>query len=252
MHATDRGRCRRSRRMAAGGLRRQPVRRSDTGGASDAMSIMTGRWMLGGAERAVLRHEFRRRARRAAKARVEPEGGCPGKFFTSRRWTLDQGTLMINDDDNQPLAQLEFRQRPLRRPSHRRHAGDAGPPAHPQIRNANDRLSALLLRPVRQRLPRRADAQSDRRQVGAGLDRLLRRRGPAHARIPRGRQRDGRSAGAGARQQEAHPVGRDPHLSREPLPASSSRRARTRSWNRCAGSFSTIRRSTASSGRSAF
>jgi hypothetical protein len=24
----------------------------------------------------------------------------------SRRWTLDQGTLVINDEDNQPLAKL--------------------------------------------------------------------------------------------------------------------------------------------------
>lgn len=37
-----------------------------------------------------------------------PEGGCPGKFFTSRGWTLDQGTLVINDDENQPLAQFKF------------------------------------------------------------------------------------------------------------------------------------------------
>ena len=48
------------------------------------------------------------------------------------------------------------------------------------------------------------------------------------------------------------PVGRDPHLSRERIPASSSRRARTRSSKRCAGSSSTIRRSTAFSGRIAF
>ncbi|HZL39150.1 MAG TPA: AprI/Inh family metalloprotease inhibitor [Pseudolabrys sp.] len=44
----------------------------------------------------------------AQEGRVLPEGGCPGKFFTSRRWTLEQGALVINDDENQPLARLSF------------------------------------------------------------------------------------------------------------------------------------------------
>ena len=35
-------------------------------------------------------------------------GGCPGKFFTSRHWTLAQGALSINDDENQPLARFSF------------------------------------------------------------------------------------------------------------------------------------------------
>ena len=42
--------------------------------------------------------------------------------------------------------------------------------------NRHARISALLLRPVRQRLSRRADAQSDRRRLEAGLGRFLRRR----------------------------------------------------------------------------
>ena len=52
--------------------------------------------------------------------------------------------------------------------------------------------------------------------------------------------------------QEAYPVRRDPDLSRQRIPASSSRRARTRSSKRCAGSSSTTRRSTASSGPTGF
>jgi Protease inhibitor Inh len=39
---------------------------------------------------------------------VTPEGGCPGKFFTSQRWTLEQGALLINDYANQRLAHLTF------------------------------------------------------------------------------------------------------------------------------------------------
>ena len=73
---------------------------------------------------------------------------------------------------------------------------------------------ALLLRAVRQRLSRGADAQPDRRRLAAGLCRLLQGRRDADAEVPRRRQRDGRSAGAGARRQEAHPVRRDPDLPR--------------------------------------
>ena len=51
--------------------------------------------------------------------------------------------------------------------------------------------------------------------------------GDAHAGVSRRGQRDGRGAGAGARRQEAHPVGRDPHLSGRALGTSSCRRART-------------------------
>ena len=44
----------------------------------------------------------------AQQGTITPDGGCPGKFFTSRRWTLDQGALTINDYENQPLAHLNF------------------------------------------------------------------------------------------------------------------------------------------------
>ncbi len=37
---------------------------------------------------------------------IAPEGGCPGKFFTSRKWTYDQGGLIMRDHTGQPLAQL--------------------------------------------------------------------------------------------------------------------------------------------------
>ena len=37
---------------------------------------------------------------------IAPEGGCPGRFYTSRKWTLEQGTLVIRDHRDKPLAQL--------------------------------------------------------------------------------------------------------------------------------------------------
>jgi protease inhibitor Inh len=39
---------------------------------------------------------------------IAPQGGCPGKFFTSRRWTYDQDTLIIRDHKGEPLARLAF------------------------------------------------------------------------------------------------------------------------------------------------
>ena len=42
----------------------------------------------------------------AADGTIAPEGGCPGKFYTSRKWTYDQAGLTIRDHNGQPLAQL--------------------------------------------------------------------------------------------------------------------------------------------------
>jgi len=39
---------------------------------------------------------------------IAPQGGCPGKFFTSRRWTYDQDTLIIRDHKGETLARLAF------------------------------------------------------------------------------------------------------------------------------------------------
>src|SRR5262249_31981362 len=64
-------------------------------------------------------------------------------------------------------------------------------------------ISALLLRTIRQCVSLRADAQPDRRRLGAEVGRLLRQRRDAHAGVPDQRQRDGRGTGAGAWAQEA-------------------------------------------------
>jgi hypothetical protein len=37
---------------------------------------------------------------------IQPEGGCPGNFYTSRKWTFEQGALVIRDHNGQPLGQL--------------------------------------------------------------------------------------------------------------------------------------------------
>jgi hypothetical protein len=44
----------------------------------------------------------------ARTGKVSPEGGCPANFYLSRNWALEQDALVINDDENNPLAQLKF------------------------------------------------------------------------------------------------------------------------------------------------
>jgi hypothetical protein len=39
---------------------------------------------------------------------IKPEGGCPGDFFTSRHWTMENGDLVIRDHNSEPLVQLHF------------------------------------------------------------------------------------------------------------------------------------------------
>ncbi len=39
---------------------------------------------------------------------IAPQGGCPGKFFTSRRWAYEHEMLIIRDHKGEPLARLAF------------------------------------------------------------------------------------------------------------------------------------------------
>jgi hypothetical protein len=42
----------------------------------------------------------------AAEGSIAPEGGCPGNFFTSRKWLFEENGLVIRDHTGQPLARL--------------------------------------------------------------------------------------------------------------------------------------------------
>lgn len=80
---------------------------ADTPAKPSADISMPGRWILSAPNAPSCGMNF------AAKpgekeGSVAPEGGCPGKFFTSRRWTLDRGALTIIDDGNEPLVTLTF------------------------------------------------------------------------------------------------------------------------------------------------
>jgi hypothetical protein len=75
--------------------------------ASQTPSVaMAGRWMLS-APNAAYGMNFGG-ARGAHEGSIAPEEGCPGKFFTSRHWTLAQNALTINDHENMLLAHLKL------------------------------------------------------------------------------------------------------------------------------------------------
>jgi hypothetical protein len=68
---------------------------------------MAGRWLLSSPGRGQCHMTF---GAAAAGANIEgtiaPEGGCPGKFFTSRKWTYEQGSLVMRDHNGKVLAEL--------------------------------------------------------------------------------------------------------------------------------------------------
>jgi len=68
---------------------------------------MTGRWILAAPSAPTCGLNFTGGPGVFTGA-IEPDGGCPGNFFTSRHWTLDKSALTINDQENQPLAHLTY------------------------------------------------------------------------------------------------------------------------------------------------
>ena len=66
---------------------------------------MAGRWLLASSGRGQCNMTFGA-AQGANEGTIAPEGGCPGKFFTSRKWAYDSEGLVIRDHNSEPLAQL--------------------------------------------------------------------------------------------------------------------------------------------------
>jgi hypothetical protein len=67
---------------------------------------MAGRWTLAATAGAACGMNFGAAAAGAAEGTIAPEGGCPGDFFTSRKWTFEPAGLVIRDHTGKPLAQL--------------------------------------------------------------------------------------------------------------------------------------------------
>jgi hypothetical protein len=68
---------------------------------------MAGRWILSAPNAPSCSMTFEG-APGQKQGAIHPEGGCPGKFFTSRSWALSEGRLTIDDYKNRPLAELEL------------------------------------------------------------------------------------------------------------------------------------------------
>jgi Protease inhibitor Inh len=66
---------------------------------------MAGRWFLAASGSGMCAMTFNA-APGAVEGGIAPEGGCPGNFFTSRQWALNQGALVIRDHNGAPLVQL--------------------------------------------------------------------------------------------------------------------------------------------------
>lgn len=44
----------------------------------------------------------------ASEGAIRPEGGCPGNFFTSRKWTYEGNQLVLRDHNGAPLGQMRL------------------------------------------------------------------------------------------------------------------------------------------------
>src|SRR5215469_6998256 len=67
---------------------------------------LAGRWRLAAASGACLMTLAASSG--AADGTIAPAGGCPGNFFTSRKWTFEHDMLIIRDHKSEALAELSF------------------------------------------------------------------------------------------------------------------------------------------------
>jgi len=68
---------------------------------------MNGRWLLSAKNTPPCDMEFLASAD-GQSGSIIPEGGCPEDFFKSRIWSFETGDLVIQNRDNELLAQLRF------------------------------------------------------------------------------------------------------------------------------------------------
>lgn len=87
---------------------RAPVVSGSTPGArapSTPPVALAGRWQLSSPGAGQCAMTFGAQAG-AAEGTIAPEGGCPGDFFKSRKWTFEDNALIIRDHTGAPLGQL--------------------------------------------------------------------------------------------------------------------------------------------------
>jgi len=69
-----------------------------------APSAIAGRWTLSSPGAGSCAMTF---AGGPSEGTIAPEGGCPGNFFTSRKWSLERDSLVIRNHLGETLAQLK-------------------------------------------------------------------------------------------------------------------------------------------------
>jgi hypothetical protein len=67
---------------------------------------IAGRWTLASPGKGQCAMTFGATEGGATEGTIAPEGGCPGNFFTSRKWVFDHTGLSIRNHKNEALAQL--------------------------------------------------------------------------------------------------------------------------------------------------
>jgi hypothetical protein len=81
-----------------------PATTAATNGPAPAVN-MAGRWVLATPGAGFCGMNFVAPPG-ASEGPIAPEGGCPGKFFTSRKWALEQNAIVIRNHAGEPLAHL--------------------------------------------------------------------------------------------------------------------------------------------------
>ena len=75
--------------------------------APQPQNDMRGRWMLAAPNAPPCGMEFQG-VPGQLQGTINPEGGCPGNFFTSRKWTFEHGAMIIRDHKSEVLAELSL------------------------------------------------------------------------------------------------------------------------------------------------
>ena len=78
-----------------------------SGASTPAPESMNGRWVLTAPNAPPCGMNFAG-ATGALTGTIAPEGGCPERFYLSRRWAIGESGLTITDDDNNMLATMTF------------------------------------------------------------------------------------------------------------------------------------------------
>jgi hypothetical protein len=69
---------------------------------------LAGKWKLAVAGGGACAMTFGNNPASPAEGTIAPAGGCPGNFFTSRKWTFEHDMLIVRDHKGEVLVELSF------------------------------------------------------------------------------------------------------------------------------------------------